>query len=383
MRNCGACFSTRPHLGSVRACSAGRRRWRSQSAIRKSGEARMQQWWDLRDAAGREIAPGRAQTPWLAAGAGSGGASAGCRGTPSGQPGNASRGRPAAARPPLHAGPGRTDLRCGRPRHTGSQPGRERGTAEAGRPRSRRRRFAEEVLRAYAYQCAMCGFDGALGHYPVGIQAAHVRWHSQEGPDEIPNALALCALHHALFDLGVAGITEDRRICVSNLYVARNEAGRAVDALAGQPLLIPLPRQPTVDVMYITWHHQQVFEGAMPHAESTTWFRSPEPTAVVRDRRPHPRSQRCRCSPVLTAPGRRAGSLTAPGRSEGGWRPSGRGRASPWPLVPVQARQGPAGQQPAEGRSRRDAKRCWGAGGLAVSSRPPPALTPVTCGQFS
>ena len=62
-------------------------------------------------------------------------------------------------------------------------------TAQAIRSRPRRRGFAEEVLRAYAYQCAMCGFDGALGRYPVAIEAAHVRWHSQEGPDEIPNAL--------------------------------------------------------------------------------------------------------------------------------------------------------------------------------------------------
>jgi putative restriction endonuclease len=107
----------------------------------------------------------------------------------------------------------------------------------------------------------MCGFDGALGRYPVGIEAAHVRWHSQEGPDEIANALALCALHHALFDLGVVGITEDREICVSGLYVARNEAGRAVDALAGQPLRTPRLRRPTVDVMYISWHHRQVFKG--------------------------------------------------------------------------------------------------------------------------
>jgi putative restriction endonuclease len=135
------------------------------------------------------------------------------------------------------------------------------GVAEAARSRRRRRGFAEEVLRAYAYQCAMCGFDGALGHYPVGIEAAHVRWHSQKGPDEITNALALCALHHTLFDLGVLGITEERQICVSSLYVARNEAGRAVDALAGQPLLIPRPHQPTVDVVYISWHHQQVFKG--------------------------------------------------------------------------------------------------------------------------
>jgi putative restriction endonuclease len=133
----------------------------------------------------------------------------------------------------------------------------------AGRPtplRQRRRGFAEEVLRAYAYQCAMCGFDGALGRHPVAIEAAHVRWHSQDGPDEVANALALCALHHALFDLGVLGITEERRIRVSALYVARNQAGRAVDALAGKPLLTPRPRQPAVDVMHISWHHLQVFK---------------------------------------------------------------------------------------------------------------------------
>ena len=90
----------------------------------------------------------------------------------------------------------------------------------------RRAGFAEEVLRAYAYQCAMCGFDGALGRNPVGIEAAHVRWHSQAGPDVVANGLALCALHHALFDLGVLGLTAERRIRISDLYVARSEAGR-------------------------------------------------------------------------------------------------------------------------------------------------------------
>lgn len=135
------------------------------------------------------------------------------------------------------------------------------GAARSSRLRPRRRGFAEEVLRAYAYQCAMCGFDGALGRYPVGIEAAHVRWHSQQGPDELANALALCALHHALFDLGVLGITEDRRIRVSSLYVARNEAGLAVDALADKPLIIPRPQQPTVDVIHISWHDRQVFKG--------------------------------------------------------------------------------------------------------------------------
>ncbi|HBW18435.1 MAG: HNH endonuclease [Streptosporangiaceae bacterium] len=131
------------------------------------------------------------------------------------------------------------------------------------RRRARRSGFAEEVLRAYAYSCAMCGFDGALGRNPVGIEAAHVRWHSQAGPDVVANGLALCALHHALLDLGVLGITEDRRIRVSGLYVARSQAGQAVDSLAGQPLLAARPGQPAVDIVYVTWHSSQVFKGAL------------------------------------------------------------------------------------------------------------------------
>jgi putative restriction endonuclease len=219
--------------------------------------------WDLRDAAGREIAPDAPERHgWLLERGAVG------RLQPAVEQLLADPGTLAAAVRLLldrHVTPVLAELICAAvDLHVPALDLAESGeTARAGRPRSRRRGFAEEVLRAYAYQCAMCGFDGALGRYPVGIQAAHVRWHSQEGPDEIPNVLALCALHHALFDLGDVGITEDRRICVSGLYVARNEAGRAVDALAGQPLLIPRPRQPTVDVMYISWHHQQVFKGAI------------------------------------------------------------------------------------------------------------------------
>ena len=129
------------------------------------------------------------------------------------------------------------------------------------RRRAWRSGFAEEVLRAYAYQCAMCGFDGALGRTPVGIEAAHVRWHSQDGPDEVANGLALCALHHVLLDLGVLGLTADGHIRVSGLYVARSDAGKAVDVLAGQPLLAARPGQPAVDIVYVSWHNVQVFKG--------------------------------------------------------------------------------------------------------------------------
>jgi putative restriction endonuclease len=121
----------------------------------------------------------------------------------------------------------------------------------------RRPGFAEEVLRAYAYQCAMCGFDGALGRNPVGIEAAHVRWHCQAGPDVVANGLSLCALHHALFDLGVLGLTPERRIRVSDLYVARSEAGRGIVLLADRALIAPMPGQPVVELDHIGWHGRQ------------------------------------------------------------------------------------------------------------------------------
>lgn len=127
--------------------------------------------------------------------------------------------------------------------------------------RPRRAGFPEEVLRAYGYACAVCGFDGALGRNPVAIEAAHVRWHSQQGPDELANALALCTLHHALLDLGVLGVSVDLHVVVSPVYVARTPAGQAIHALAGAALRRPQPAQPTPAAAHLNWHGRLVFKG--------------------------------------------------------------------------------------------------------------------------
>lgn len=126
--------------------------------------------------------------------------------------------------------------------------------------RPRRQGFAEEVLRGYAYACAMCGFDGALGRHPVALQAAHVHWHSLGGPDDGTNGVALCVLHHVLLDLGVLGLTQDLRVRVSPMYVARGPAGQGVDALAGRELAEPRPGHPRVEPNFIAWHDRQVFK---------------------------------------------------------------------------------------------------------------------------
>ena len=127
----------------------------------------------------------------------------------------------------------------------------------------RRAGFRTTVLAAYGYACAMCGYDGRLGSDPVGLDAAHVRWHALGGPDEIGNALALCELHKALFDLGVLGLTPDLVVRVSPRFVATGEtADRQVRALQNRQLQLPDSLGGGPDPRHVEWHGEQVFKAA-------------------------------------------------------------------------------------------------------------------------
>jgi hypothetical protein len=92
-------------------------------------------------------------------------------------------------------------------------------------------------------------------------QPPSTRPRSQQGPDEVANALALCTLHHALLDLGVLGVKVDLQVVVSPLYVARTPAGQAVHALHGAALRRPQPNQPAPAAAHLSWHSRLVFKG--------------------------------------------------------------------------------------------------------------------------
>ena len=131
-------------------------------------------------------------------------------------------------------------------------------------PTRRRRdpRWRAQVLLAWGNTCAMCGYDGQVGGQPVALEAAHVFWHSQGGPDHLDNGLALCSMHHALLDLGILGLSENGTILVSGAFVARSAAAHTtVFELVGRPLLDPLPRRPSPALEYVHWHGREVFKG--------------------------------------------------------------------------------------------------------------------------
>ena len=129
-----------------------------------------------------------------------------------------------------------------------------------GRP-GRDPQFRVEVLRAYEYACAMCGYDGQLETVSVGVEAAHVRWWAQQGPDTLDNALALCSLHHRALDRGALGVDDDHRVLVSSLFRGGETTRTMVLDLQHRPLRRPQPGLPGPADDYLDWHRREVFRG--------------------------------------------------------------------------------------------------------------------------
>src|SRR5262249_31175179 len=112
---------------------------------------------------------------------------------------------------------------------------------------------------------AVCGFDVRLGNVSVALDAAHIRWVQAEGPDEEANGLALCVLHHKLFDLGAFTLEPGGCLLVSEQ--AHGNAGFEESLMRHHGGLVRRPQRPEwhPDPEYLTWHGREVFKGAARH----------------------------------------------------------------------------------------------------------------------
>lgn len=128
----------------------------------------------------------------------------------------------------------------------------------------RRRRdpgFRERVLRAYEYRCAVCGFDLRIRNVSAGLEAAHIQWHNAGGPDIESNGLALCALHHKLFDLGAFTVEPiEHRVVFSQHAIAGDRERKSELQHHGQALLAPQQRDMRPALVYLDWNVNNVFK---------------------------------------------------------------------------------------------------------------------------
>ena len=125
--------------------------------------------------------------------------------------------------------------------------------------RKRDPQFRNNVLLAYNWTCAVCGFTGRLENAPFGLEAAHVKWHSHNGPSTVDNGLCLCPLHHKALDRGVIGLTEELTVMVSQKLKENEHTERMFFDFAGDDLRGPRKGQTPVSGDYSLWHRENCF----------------------------------------------------------------------------------------------------------------------------
>lgn len=127
--------------------------------------------------------------------------------------------------------------------------------------KTRDSKFRERILRAYEYSCAVCGFNVRLGHTLVGVEAAHIKWHQAGGPDIESNGIALCTMHHKLFDRGVFTINPSLEFRVAEMAHGSQGFEEWLMRFHGKKLRDPQKSQYQPASTYVNWHIREVFKG--------------------------------------------------------------------------------------------------------------------------
>ena len=105
------------------------------------------------------------------------------------------------------------------------------------RPRKGSVNFRNAVLLAYESRCAVCEFDVQVDKEPIGVEAAHIRWHSACGPACVSNGIALCLLHHKFFDSGLFTLSSDLTVLVGGLAEG-DDVEDSLNQYGGSPLQV-------------------------------------------------------------------------------------------------------------------------------------------------
>jgi putative restriction endonuclease len=134
-------------------------------------------------------------------------------------------------------------------------------TGKLQKKRKRDHAFREKILKAYEYSCAVCQFNVRLSETLVGIEAAHIKWHHAGGPDSENNGVALCSLHHKLFDRGVFTISDSRRLIVSEFAHGNKGFEEWVLKYHNQEIKTPIHPRYQADITFLNWHNKEVFRG--------------------------------------------------------------------------------------------------------------------------
>lgn len=125
---------------------------------------------------------------------------------------------------------------------------------------SRDPQFRAKILTAYQHKCAVCGLSLQMQSlYPV-LEAAHIKWHQAQGPDVENNGIALCSIHHKLFDRGAYTLDDNNIILVSE-YIYGEGLEDWLLRYHGNQLSSPIRTDYFPLAEFKRWHKNEVFRG--------------------------------------------------------------------------------------------------------------------------
>ena len=134
----------------------------------------------------------------------------------------------------------------------------------SGTPSSKVKRspaFRENILRVYGYACAVCGLNIRYSNNSsLCIEAAHIKWHQAGGPDSENNGLALCVLHHKLFDRGAFSISNEGNILVSQHIHGESGLQEWLLNHHGKAVTSPISPEYMPHNDFVHWHRKEVFK---------------------------------------------------------------------------------------------------------------------------
>jgi len=103
-------------------------------------------------------------------------------------------------------------------------------------------------------------------HPLAGAEDPIINWHQAGGPDHTANGLALCTLHHKLFDVGAFTLSHDLLVAVSSMAHGDEGFQRWLLAFNGAAISPPSMTDSYPKGDFLAWHVQEVFKGEVRYA---------------------------------------------------------------------------------------------------------------------
>ncbi len=123
----------------------------------------------------------------------------------------------------------------------------------------RRQGFRRAIVKIYDHRCVLCGLRLVTEEWKSVATAAHIKPWRIDHNDDPRNGLCLCGTCHTVFDLGLAGITEQYRVTLSRqISIDGNRAGY-ISTLENRELIMPDNKSYLPDLNALQWHLDEVF----------------------------------------------------------------------------------------------------------------------------